>query len=683
MSGIADEERSGGLNPSQRRHLLTSCQYADKVLAEIEAVLASSQSKSPFPKFRPDVSPTQAKVIQDYVARIRSQLVRTLDSQAVAIPEPMFGSLHSIRVTLGFVDIAFDECRPKKMSGYGELAPEAGTAISGLVDEIQGIVSRLETYLAQGVSGDFAARFERLESAGEDLGLVKTLERAIDRHGFVEFRPALATILDRLESRSFEIAVFGRVSSGKSSLLNYIVGRDLLPVGVNPITAVPTRVIYGPEPRATAWFADRKPENLTLDRLAEYVTEERNPGNTHHVTRIVVELPAPRLREGIVYVDTPGLGGLASSGAAETKAYLPKCDLGLVLIDAGATLTQDDLGTVQTLCDAGITAAVLLSKADLLDEADRDRARRYVADHTRSELGLDLAVHAISIRPGYTHLLESWLEREILPLYHRHSELARQSLNRKIGALRLGVEAALKVQLKRSRGRPATETAKLKELESELRVASGKIAEARAACMDATDQLRDSTEEFIHSAAMAITAQSGECAIAASIEWAAAERSARISSAIHNVAKGGLEALVHSARGLGLDSEPDLREFADVAKSMPRFDLGSLDFTVRKSSLARLLGKRFALWSSERRVGAAAGEQIRDAVQIYARVLQSWVRKTFADLQGFFDSYADAYRAQLSRLVSATPGDGLNEETVQADLAALAAAPEDAIERSA
>ena len=65
MSGIADEERNGGLNPSQRRHLLTSCQYADKLLSEIEAVLTSSQSKSPFPKFRPDVSPTQAKVIQD------------------------------------------------------------------------------------------------------------------------------------------------------------------------------------------------------------------------------------------------------------------------------------------------------------------------------------------------------------------------------------------------------------------------------------------------------------------------------------------------------------------------------------------------------------------------------------------------------------------------------------------
>jgi len=43
-------------------------------------------------------------------------------------------------------------------------------------------------------------------------------------------------ILDRLESKALEIALFGRVSSGKSSLLNYIVQSDVLPVGVNPIT---------------------------------------------------------------------------------------------------------------------------------------------------------------------------------------------------------------------------------------------------------------------------------------------------------------------------------------------------------------------------------------------------------------------------------------------------------------
>jgi hypothetical protein len=339
----------GHLNPSQRLHLLSSCQYADKLLSEIEATLAASQSRSPFPKFQPDISPAQAKVVQDYIARMRAQLVRILVAQGVAIPAPHIGSVHSIRVTLGFADIAFDECRPKRMAGYGELADGAAAEIEGLVDEMQGVISRLDSYLAQGQSADLAQRLRRLEEAGSDIGQVKSLERAIDQHGLVEFRPALGTIIDRLEGNAFEIAVFGRVSSGKSSLLNHIVERDVLPVGVNPVTAVPTRLAYGSQARATAWFADRKPEQFDTARLAEFVTEERNPANVQNVTRIVVELPAPRLREGVVYVDTPGLGSLATAGASETRAYLPRCDLGVVLIDAGSTLTEDDLATI-ALC---------------------------------------------------------------------------------------------------------------------------------------------------------------------------------------------------------------------------------------------------------------------------------------------------------------------------------------------
>ena len=49
---------------------------------------------------------------------------------------------------------------------------------------------------------------------------MKWPSRIVNIHGFVEFRPTLTMIVDRLEAKSFEIAVFGRVSSGKSLLLN-------------------------------------------------------------------------------------------------------------------------------------------------------------------------------------------------------------------------------------------------------------------------------------------------------------------------------------------------------------------------------------------------------------------------------------------------------------------------------
>ena len=684
----------GHLNPSQRLHLLTSCQYADKLLSEIETTLVASKSKSPFPKFKPDLSPAQAKVVQDYIARMRAQLVRILDSQGVPVPAPNIGSVHSIRVTLGFADIAFDECRPKRMAGYGELAESAAIEVAGLVDEMQSIISRLDSCLSQGQSAGLEKRLQRLEEAGSGIALVKALERAINQHGLVEFRPALATIIDRLESSAFEIAVFGRVSSGKSSLLNQIVGRDLLPVGVTPITAVPTRLAYGSEPRATAWFADQKPEPFGIERLAEFVTEQHNPGNLRHVTRIVVELPAQRLREGVVYVDTPGLGSLATSGAAETKAYLPRCDLGVVLIDAGSTLTQDDLATIQTLYDAGIPSSVLLSKVDLLAPADRDRALQYVSGHIRSDLGLEPPVHPVSIKAEYSGLLEKWLSTEILPLYDRHAELARQSLNRKIGALRLGVEAALKARLKRSapggiRGAKLDGT-KLRDLETELRTASGKIAQARTVCLDMTDALRDCADSLIRTTANHLVdawssgaGATGEDFIKSKLEQAAAEPAAQIASAIQEAARHAGSVLATSAMALELENGPERDELLDVLKNMPRFDLGNLEIRVGRSGVASLLGRRWEAARVERRIGSQAGNRIADAVEIYARVLQAWVRKTFAGLQEEFDSYADAYRAHLDRLAENKTG-VKDERDLRDDLAALAAAaPENAPQRSA
>jgi GTP-binding protein EngB required for normal cell division len=615
---------------------------------------------------------------------MRAQLVRVLDSQGVPIPSPQIGSVHSIRVTLAFVDIAFDECRPKRMAGYGELADAAAVEIAGLVDEMQGIVSRLDSYLAQGQSADLDERLRRLEAAGGDIALVQALERAINQHGLVEFRPALATIIDRLETNAFEIAVFGRVSSGKSSLLNHIVGQDLLPVGVNPITAVPTRLTYGSKPRATAWFADRKPEQFGIERLAEFVTEQHNPANAQHVTRIVVELPAPRLREGVVYVDTPGLGSLATSGAAETKAYLPRCDLGVVLIDAGSTLTQDDLATVQTLCDAGIPASVLLSKADLLAPADRDRALQYVAGHIRSDLGLELPVHAVSIKAEHSGLLEQWLDTGILPLYDRHAELARQSVNRKIGALRLGVEAALKMRLKRSAsgGQPGArmDIGKLRDLETELRTAAGKIAQARTACIDSTDAFRECADRIIRAAANHLidawdlgASPTGEGRIKNLLEEAAAEPAAQIASAIQEAARNAGGVLAKTAMALDLANRPEQDELLDVLKNMPRFDLGNLEIEVGPSAVASLLGRRWAAARVERRINSQAGNQITDAVRIYARVLHTWVRKTFTALQEQFDNYAGAYRAHLDRLAADKSGVE-DEQALRDDLAAFAGA---------
>jgi GTP-binding protein EngB required for normal cell division len=478
---LTSNNRGGSLNEHQRRRLLVTSRYIDKLLSDVEEILNASASKSPFGRWRDDTSPVQRKVAQDYISRIRSQLVRVLESQDIVNPGPTVGSIHAIRTTLNFIDIAVEELKPKYMRGYGEVPEAVIPELNGIVNELEEVVRKLNLYLAQGLGQDLQGRLEKLDQAEDDIALLKTIERIIRDHGLVEFRPTLSIILQRLEEERFEIAFFGRVSAGKSSLLNYILQSEALPVGVNPITAVPTRIVYGPRPKLTVRFANNKTSTFEIKQLSEFATEQQNSANAKHVARISVELPSPRLRSGVVLVDTPGLGSLASAGAAETAAYLPRCDLGVVLIDAGSTLTQEDLSTIQALNEASIPALILLSKADLLAPEDRVQALRYIEDHVHSQLGLDLSAHAVSILGDHANLSGRWFEQEIVSLYGRHQQLAKQSIKRKVAALGEAVDTALRLKLERTPRNAAETTDSLRKVEGELRRAGGSIEEVRQA----------------------------------------------------------------------------------------------------------------------------------------------------------------------------------------------------------
>lgn len=471
---------AGLLNEFQARRLGVTCRYIDKLLSEVEETLNIAASKAAFPRYSGDVVPTQRRTIEDYITRIRAQMIRVLDGQGIQREQPTIPASRAIHVALGTIDIAVEELKPQYMRGYGELPEAAATELNGIVGELRGLVSKLDRYLAEGVGQDLKLRLKRLEQKNNDLELLSRIEEVVAQRGLVEFRTTIGSILDRAEDKMFEIAVFGRVSCGKSSLLNAILDADVLPVGVTPITAVPTRITYGENPSMEVSFAAAPAKMMEIARLAEFATEQQNPGNAKRVSRIFVSLPASHLRDGVTFVDTPGLGSLATTGAAETLAYLPKCDLGVVLIDAGSTLTTEDLQTILTLQEAAVPATLLLSKADLLTPEDREKVVEYVKQHIASECNLELHVRPVSVLRSHKELLSRWFEEQILPLYDRSQELRASSLQRKIGALRESVISALRVQLERNGMSTRGTNDEIRAAEARLRQATGLIEETGA-----------------------------------------------------------------------------------------------------------------------------------------------------------------------------------------------------------
>jgi len=670
------------LNESQRRHLLISVEYADKLLSDVEEILTAASSKSPFPKYQVDVTPAQSKVIRDYIARIRAQMLRVLEGQGIGVPGPQLGAIHCIRVALTFVRIALTEIGPEYMRGYGKVPESAITDLNGLVTELNTLVDKLDAYLREGLGQDLGARLERLQWAGDEADLLHKIERVISVQGLVELRSKLAIILDRLETQRFEIAVFGRVSSGKSSLLNHILEVNVLPVGVNPITAVPTRLVSGPESRLTVVFADRRVEHLEVTALPDFVTEQRNPSNSKGVTRVVVELPAPLLREGIVFVDTPGLGALATSGAAETRAYLPQCDLGIVLIDAGSTLDEEDLATIRALYEAGVPAFVLLSKADLLTQQDLESAVAYTAEQIRGHLGLALKVQPVSIVGDYAALSDAWFEEQIKPLYERHQKLAGESVRRKIAALRESVEAALRSKLDRVEGTRPPDVEVLRQVETELRRTAGRIPEETSACLRATEELEKLAPVALQEAASRIVGRwrqgrNAEAGIVtASVLETAAGAARQLYVRLDGLAKELAGALQRAARELNVTETPQEEELVLALREMPQLDFGGETLSFRRSPFVSVAAPLVKAWM-EKRLSQLLGQRIAEALRSYRRLVDAWVRRAVAEIQARFDSHADAYRAQLERLLGSSEPSPDIAEAIRRDLTDIQVDPAD------
>jgi predicted GTPase len=147
-------------------------------------------------------------------------------------------------------------------------------------------------------------------------------------------------LMVKLAEDRFTLAVVGQFKRGKSSLMNAVIGRELLPTGVLPVTSVITSLRFG----AREQILISKPEthflfNALLSALSEYVTQEGNPGNQKRINAVYVELPLPFLRRGVEFVDTPGIGSAIDANTATTMSFLPKCDAAVFVTSVETPMT--------------------------------------------------------------------------------------------------------------------------------------------------------------------------------------------------------------------------------------------------------------------------------------------------------------------------------------------------------
>lgn len=181
--------------------------------------------------------------------------------------------------------------------------------------------------------------------------------------------PVIATAAASLDEL-FLLVVVGEFNSGKSSVINALVGERVAAEGILPTTASVTMLRYGPE----------RKERTVADALVE------------------VDYPADFLRQ-ITIVDTPGTNAIVRRHEEITEQFVPRADLALFVTSTDRPFTESERGFVERLRGWGKPVVAVLNKTDLLaGQAQIDEMSAFIRDNVSRLLGFEPKVIPVSAR---------------------------------------------------------------------------------------------------------------------------------------------------------------------------------------------------------------------------------------------------------------------------------------------
>jgi len=194
--------------------------------------------------------------------------------------------------------------------------------------------------------------------------------------------PATAGVISasaaRLAEGRLTLAVLGEFKRGKSTLINSLLEATVLPVGVIPMTSVPLRLEYGAEPLAEVEFEGGRRLRIGLDDLTGYGTETGNPHNQKRVVAISIRHPAPLLQQGIILVDTPGIGSVHAHNTTVAYAHLRDADAAIFVFSVDNPASQAEVEFLAATKAQVSRVFFVLNKADLVTSDELAQSVEFV-----------------------------------------------------------------------------------------------------------------------------------------------------------------------------------------------------------------------------------------------------------------------------------------------------------------
>jgi GTPase SAR1 family protein len=194
---------------------------------------------------------------------------------------------------------------------------------------------------------------------------------------------ALEHYHQRLVENTYKVLVVGEAKRGKSSFINALIGRDILPTNVRVTTSQVFDVRPAEREAYRLCFEDDSRREITLDDLPRYGSQVlEDAGERPRLDQIIrwIEVDTPTVRflpDGVSLLDTPGLGALYTAHAQITQRFVPEADAVIFVLDSEKPIVQSEIEFIETILSVTSDIFFIQTKIDLYDEENwQDIQRR-------------------------------------------------------------------------------------------------------------------------------------------------------------------------------------------------------------------------------------------------------------------------------------------------------------------
>src|SRR6478735_7924319 len=173
---------------------------------------------------------------------------------------------------------------------------------------------------------------------------------------------------ERITDPQIRVVIAGQLKQGKSQLLNSLLNIPVARVGDDESTVLATVVFYAETPTARlvvvtpdgadAEFVDIEMSELKNDLRRAPVAEGRE------VLRVEVGVPSQMLKNGLAFVDTPGVGGHGQPHLSATLGLLPDADAMLMVSDTSQEFTEPEMRFIRQAYEICPVATIIATKID-------------------------------------------------------------------------------------------------------------------------------------------------------------------------------------------------------------------------------------------------------------------------------------------------------------------------------